>query len=253
MTTGSPAIDLFNEIILALLEQFERAAFPDGGLEDCEGEAGRVYNEELKRPYVCELIADVVSGRWKLGTSQEEISERLGIFADRGWVSRALHQGGPLSLDIYMRLRCCPTRPVDWEPDIDELKADMDRSAFIGVARFFAARITDRPTLSPQRLNELNYELICEMFGSLSTWLPGHVRHDEEMARQIVGRVCSDNRRNVNPSWQVGSKRRQIEAEMKRLTSDQVAAFDHLSQLQRDWFDVFVAAHRVILDLKGSE
>ena len=247
MATEAPGIDLFNPILQALRDQFERAAFPDGGLDDCDSEIGPLYNEHFKRPYVCVLMADVLSGRWQLGTTQEEISERLGIVNDRTWVSRALHQGR-LSLEVFLRLRCCPSRPDDWEPDVTALRGDMERSGFIGVARHLAGRITDRPTLAPQRLDELNYELICEIFARLPSWTPEFLRRNKTLAREMVGDVCLDPRRNVNPRWYASREQKKIAAEIERLTSDGQLALERLGQLQRDWLDVFVAS-AVVLEL----
>jgi len=252
MATGEPRVDLFNPIIQALRDRFEQLAFPDGGLEDCEDEVGRLYNEEFKRPYICALMADVCSGRWKLGTTQEEISHSLGILSDRAWVSHALRQGR-LSLDIFVRLRCCPMRPVDWEPNVRDLMPEMERSAFIGVAKGLASRIVNRPTLAPQRLNELNYELVCEILARLENWLPSHARQQQETAREMIHQVCLDQKRNVIPSWHVTRQRRLIEEEIERLTRDDNAAFEQLSQLQRDWLDVFVATYTILENVKWSK
>lgn len=241
MSTSRPPIDPFNPVIQLMIREFELEFCPGGELDGHANEAGRAFNEDFKRPYVCALMADVMSGRWQMGDSQEEISERLGILSDRGWVSHALHQGR-MSMDVFMRLRCWPSRPKDWEPDVKVLWRDMHRSGFIGAARSFAGLVTTRPTLVPQRLDELTYELVCELHGTLESWSFASVRRDTRFAAQLVNDVCQDERRNVRPAWYTAKQCRAVEAEMQRLTGDPSAAFAHLRLLQVDWLDVFAAA-----------
>ena len=78
MATEEPAFDLFSPYFSGLVEDYDREAFPDGPPEDFDVQVGAAYNNFFKRPYVCTLMADVMSGRWKLGTSQESIAARLG-------------------------------------------------------------------------------------------------------------------------------------------------------------------------------
>lgn len=248
MATGRPPIDPFSPIVQKLVENFEQEFFPDGGLEENANNAGREFNDDFKRAYVCALMADVKSGRWEMGTTQDEISESLGILSDRSWVSHAINDGW-MDLDIYMRLRCWPLRPKDWEPVLDHgLLPDMQRSGFIAAARSYAMWVKNRPRLAPQRLDALNYELICEIFGTLNTWASAFVSGNEAAAAELVRSVCRDARRNVNPIWYKADRRRGIEAEIKRLTGTgtERAAFEHLAWLQSDWLDVFAATDAVL-------
>lgn len=240
MSTSRPPIDPFNPVIQLMVREFELEFCPGGDLDSHSNDAGRSFNESFKRPYVCALMTDVMSGQWQMGTSQEEISERLGILSDRGWVSHALHQGR-MSMDVYMRLRCWPSRPKDWEPDVNALARDMHRSGFIGAARSFAGLVATRPTLVPQRLDELTYELVCELHGTLESWSFASIHGDTRLAAELVNNVCQDARRNISPAWYTAKQRRAVDAEIQRLISDPSAAFEHLRLLQVDWLDVFAA------------
>lgn len=249
MPTEEPIIDLTHPLTQALLERFRELIRSSGSLDECDEEIGRVYNEEFKMPYVCALMADVVSGRWGLGDTQEAVSERLGLIRDRSWVSRALRQGR-LTLDIYLRLRMWPQRPVDWEPNVVKLQMDMRRCGFMAVARYFAGLITSRPALVPQRLTELNYELLCELFARFEEWMVRGVRRDRAYALQLVRDVCRDPRRHVVPYWLADKKYREAVAEVDRLCGDAAAALDHLLALQRNWCDIIVGTFDAVSGVK---
>jgi hypothetical protein len=248
MPTPAPKIDLYDPLIQALRDEFERSAFLDGGFEDREDAVGRIYNDEFKRPYVCALIKDVLSGRWGLGATQSEVSNRLGI-TDRSWVSRALRLG-QLSIDVFLRLRTCPSRPEDWEPSLAVIQAEMERSAFIGVARYLAGFLVDRRGLG--RLDELNFELACELLARLKNWLRQSLAGDVGFAGELVANVCADPTRNVCPNWYLERQQAAIRLEVSRLSHPQ-AAFLHLQQLQENWLDVLVATYFLIDDIRWPQ
>jgi hypothetical protein len=248
MATDAPQISFMSPLVQELLERFERTVFPENGFEECEADVGRKYNDGFKKPYVCGLIKDVLSGRWKLGTTQGDISERIGT-GDRSWVSRAL-RGGQMSLDVFLRLRVCPSRPEDWEPDIEGLYREMERSAFISVAQMLSGYVTDRQFIGLQQLDELNYELVCEIFARLQYWLTRSLAKDRNAACQIVRNVCGDPRRKVCPTWYLERQQRRIKIEMSRLCQEPDAAFEHLRRLQENWLDVFVATHFLLEQVK---
>ena len=243
MATGEPPIDVFNPILQALRDEFEGRYLAEDGLESCELDATREYTEAFKRPYVCALIADVLSGRWDLGSSQQDLADRLGI-KDRSWVSDALRHG-ELSFDLFMRLRCCPTRPDDWDP-LDATDEDMRRSGFISVARHMAAFVTDRAGLVPEELNELNYELVCELFGRFENWTAAQVNGNEQFALDLVTRVLRDPGRNVMPAWYMKRDRLQVEAKIAAMSVTAATAFVYLCTLQMHWLDVFVVSQCLV-------
>lgn len=240
MATPVPQVDLFNPLLQELRDQFELRVFSDEGIEASERDVVREYNRHFKLPYVRTLIADVLSGRWGIGRTQEEVSERLGL--ERSRLSDALRHG-ELSLDIYMRLRCCPTRPTNWEPDLDQLYDDMDRSGFIGVARYFASLVPDRPVLAPVPLNELNYELMCEMLFSFVTWTIARLNQDHSIATTLVRNVASDPARHINPTWLTNSERKRTQLFLEALLDSPAVAFEHLCNVQSHWQDVVVVSY----------
>ena len=253
MATARPPIDPFDPIVQAMVESFESKYFVEEGLEANANSAGREFNEDFKRPYVCALMADVVSGRWAIGQppgskkpSQDQISESLGIPSDRSWVSDALRKGW-MSMDIFMRLRCWPLKPENWEPALERrLLSDMHRHGFIAAARSYAMHVKDRPTLTPQRLDALNYELVCEMHGRLDTWLPAFFKGDRIEAAKLIHDVAEDESRDICPAWYGAMRSRDTRALVQQLTSDHEAAFLHLAQLQRDWLDIFAATDFIL-------
>lgn len=248
MATRAPAITIGSPLIEALRARFERLVYAEGAAFAPEAQLARIYSRWFAKPYVCSLMADVLSGRWGLGDTQASVSSELGVENDRTWVSRA-RRHGVMPLEVFVRLRCWPTRPPDWEPDIQALRRDMERSAFIGIAREFAGRIPNRPTLCPVQLNELNYELICEVFGSLDSWSAAYANRDTHAAQRLVQRVEADVRRNVDPLWCTDRARRRIRRELRRMAQEPAAAYAHLAALQRDWLDVFVGTSVVVEDM----
>jgi hypothetical protein len=252
MATEEPWFDLFSPYFTELVADYDREAFPEGPPEDFEAQVGAAYNDFFKRPYVCTLMADVMTGRWKLGKSQEMIAARLGG-SDRTWVSHSLHKGR-LSLDLYVRLRCCPTRPSDWEPSIDALRMDMGRGAFIGVAQLLASFIPNRPLLMPETFDELNYELICELVSHWETWLPLRVAGREmDLALQLVRNVCEDQNRNVGPRWYTAAKQREVEARTRRLKGDRAIASAYLTQLEQNWMTVIAKTFHSLAQVKWRQ
>jgi hypothetical protein len=252
MVTEEPGIDPFDPYFAMLVAGYDEVAFPTGIPEDFEAQVGAAYNDFFKRPYVCKLIADVMSGRWQLGTSQEEIAEQLGG-ANRSWVSHSLRRGR-LTLDLYMRLRCCPTRPADWEPSVEELRSEMGRSAFIGVARFLAGFIRNRPLLDPSTFDELDYELMCEMIAEFETWFPLSIAgRQSDAAWRLVRNVSNDPARNVRPAWYTGSMLGEVDSRIKWLTNDRVRAGGYLTRLEQNWMGVIAKTFHSLMQVKWRQ
>lgn len=240
MPTPEPPADPLNPLIQAIRDQFESRVYPDEGIEASDLDVMREYNRWFKLPYVRQLIRSVLSGAWGLGSTQEEVAESLGM--DRSRLSDALRHG-ELSLDVYIRLRSCPTRPPDWEPEINALRAEMDRSGCIGVARYFATQVSDRPGLSPDQLNELNFELLCEMLRQMRSWFIATQERDTAFASTLFRTVVADRTRNVLPSWYTNAERRRIETLIGHIESGPAAAFEHLHNLQTHWMDILIVTY----------
>jgi hypothetical protein len=231
-------------------EQFEREVFPQGEPEEVQRDVSRIYNQHVARPYVCKLISDVLSGRWGLGSTQQMLAERFGI--DRTLLSDG-RRHGKLSFEIYFRLRCCPSRPPDWEPNLVKLAGEMERCAFVAIARYYASCVPHRPGLVPEEMDETNYELLCEILANLASWLLVRRAGDLGSVRRLVQRVVIDERRQLVPMWYTARQRRQAEALVGRLLRDDEFALSHLRQLQQNWLDIFVWTFDATCFLKWSE
>ena len=240
MATAEPPFDPDDEFFGRLFDDFERLVFPRGESEEAAKDAMREYARQAGRPYVCTLFADVLGGRWKLGETQEEVADRLEM--DRTRVSDALRKG-ELSMATYLRLRTCPTRPKDWEPDVDRLRAQMRRSGFIAVAQHYAKLVPGRPELIPEQMDELHHELVCEVVRDVRRFLTARLAGDPSVARAIVARVVGDPDREVVPAWYTSHQRKQADALIGRLRGSDDAAYAHLVRLQTNWLDVVAYAH----------
>lgn len=236
-STPMQNLDPFNPILQQFRDRFEQKVFPDEGIEASDSEVVRLYNRAYKLPYVRLLVCDVLSGRWNLGTTQEEVAERIGI--ERTRLSDALRRG-ELSLDAFMRLRSCPTKPVDWEPPLESLLSEMDRSGFIAVAQYFASLVPDRAGLVPESMTELDYELMCEVFRRYVSWTFAVLSKNNAVASDIVTTVVRDQQRNVFPGWYTLSERKMAQAKIDRLMQDSSFAFEHIASLSSNWQDIFV-------------
>ena len=197
--TPSPNPDLFNPINQLHLNRLTQATFGHDGLDAFEADAGRIYAAEWKRPLVCALVEEALSGGW-LGRTQWEISEKLTKMKDRAWISRARYRGR-ISLDLFFRLWFHPDRPKHSPVGVERLHDEMHRSASIGIARVLAKRAPAALGLVPEFLTELNYELGCTVVDPRSSW--DHVRRDSSAvgAIEIVKGVCGAKAANVVPTW----------------------------------------------------
>jgi hypothetical protein len=242
-----------NDLVYGLLSQFEQRYLSEG-IDEMSPVAVRAFSKSFKRPYICALFEDLRTGRWQMGKTQEQISNSLG-FTDRSWVSDA-ERLGEVSLDVYMRLRCWPTRPSEWEPDILRLRRDMCRSGIIGIACFFAGFVNDRPSLIPSELSELDYEMLFELFRDYRRWMIRRLRSDNEAKEAAVGllrAVVDDPLRNINPRWLKKSERDRISLRIQRLCESPAIAFDYLCQLQSNWQDLFAVSQAVCEGLKDFD
>jgi hypothetical protein len=252
MATEDPDLDVNHRYFAQLIAAYDSEAFPDGPPDDLDARVGAAYNDFFKKPYVCLMMADVMTGRWGLGTRQEVIAERLGG-ANRSWVSHSLRRGR-LTLDLYMRFRCCPTRLADWEPDIDALQAEMGRSAFIGVAQLLAKFVSKRRGLAPSTFDELNYELLCEVVFYWETWLPLRVAgRQTELAEQLIRNVSDDPARKISPAWHTPAKRGEVLARIKRFKDNPVLASDFLTRLEQNWTDVVAKTFDYLTQVKWRQ
>ena len=242
--TPCPSPDRFDPVNQMELSRLIAAAFPRGGIDDFESDAGRIYSAERKRPLVCALVEEVLAGGW-LGRTQWEISEKLTKLNDRGWIPRARYQGR-ISLDLFLRLWFHRDRPKHSPVSEERLRPEMERSAAIGIARSIAKRAPAAFGLVPEFLTEFNYELGCVTVDPASAWDSVRRCGSVTGAIQIVKNVCGTNAERVVPGWYTQTQGRHLASEIIRLTADGEAAFDRLDHLSRKWRGVLIATSQMI-------
>ncbi len=235
MATAAPPIDLFNPYISAMLVDFEQRYLPDGGLEAIEPKLRRLFSFGAARTHIRVLMEDVLSGRWGLGQTQEELEQELGI--ERSRVSDALRKG-QLPIDIYLALMYHPYRPT-WTMEAYAIRL-ANRAGFIAVAQYLTQYVTDRHILS-DRLDEFHYELVCELFRQYKAWAIGEHTGHPGVASAVVASVCSNSALDITPSWYLPAERKHIQGLVAELTSDAQRAFDYIRVLKYDWQSIFVA------------
>lgn len=237
--TPCPSPDRFDPLNQLELRRLIEAAFGEEGIDGFEGDAGRIYSAERKRPKVCALMEETLAGGW-LGKTQWEIAERLTKTKDRAWVSRARYQGR-ISLDLYLRLLDHPDRPKNSPVTDGRLGPEMNRSAAIGIARAIVKLLPANWQLVPEFLSELNYELGCAVVDAASNWNAICRSADVDGAVHIIRQICDRNEKYVIPAWYTETQRRHTVAEIARLTQDPAAAYQRLDLLSRKWRGVLLA------------
>ena len=203
--TPCPNPDRFDPINQMELSRLIQTAFGAGGIDAFESDAGRVYSAERKRPLICALVKEALVGGW-LGSTQWEISEKLTKIKDRAWVSRARYQGR-ISLDLFLRLWLHPDRPTNSSVTEGRLRAEMNRSTAIGIARAVAKHVPASGELVPEFLTELNYELGCVVVDAASTWDAVRRGGSCDGAVRLIRQTCGVNGMNVIPDWYTETQR----------------------------------------------
>jgi hypothetical protein len=238
MLTSFPNLDLFNSAVQCLRDDFEARYLPDGGLLAKEGAIMRAYAQSGKIPYVSDIAAGALSGRWGLGNTQMAVSEELGI--ERTRLSDALRKG-EMSIESYLSLRFSPERPDDLEPP-PAVMADMVRHGFIGAARYLARQVDDRDTLHPEDLDPVRHELLCTLLAQAGMWVGTPVAARGPLALKIVTETCDGGTRSIIPNWYTDKQKRATRASVAEWSSSEAAANHFLNDLFDNWADIYIAA-----------
>lgn len=237
MATGFPPIDPFNPLIQELRDQFEREHLSDGGYEGVEHLIRRSFIPSAARVYARALIADAFTSRWGLGDTQQELADELGI--ERSRISDA-YRKGDLTFEGFLTLRFHPLHPDDWEPDENAINM-CNRAGFLEVANALAERVTSR-TFTPQILDPLHHELMCDLFRSAHKWGRARFESTHDIALEYLAELTSPSR-DVTPFWYLREQRSEVEGLLNNLMRDAHEAFAYLCVFQDSWEDVFVAAY----------
>lgn len=241
MTTPAPPVDLFCDLMTHLLDEFDRLYAPECGLEGHDKQIWREFVRNAKRPYLCMTARRVLSGSWGFGTTQAEVGETLGL--DRSRLSDALRKG-EMTIDPFMAIRFAESRPDDLVPP-PQLVDAMNRSGFIGVARYLATLVTDRPALIPVELDELNHEILCAIFRMYPKWMKGRFDRDTKMAAALLAEVCENGTEGVIPFWYQTDEAAAVKSKITQLQSNPARALEYIGKLQDAWEDVYVATAAV--------
>jgi hypothetical protein len=233
-------IDLFDPEIQQILTEFELNAYPDGSGLAFDPEIQKEFLSGFRQPYICALIADVLSGRWKLGTTMTEVADRIGT--DHPTISRAL-RWGELPWTVESFLLACPTKPHDLDVVIGRVFHARHRAAVMNVAEYLAAK---RPEVSWPRLGclrEVHMELIAALFENRQAWKMALLTRDVTIVHRIISEVIDDASHEIIPFWYEKRRRLQLDQLINRFRSNDSFTIKYLSFLQTRWERIFVAAH----------
>jgi hypothetical protein len=221
-----------NMLIRRLAEEFERQYLSEDGLDSEERSIKKEYSKHGKRTCARLISRAVLSGGWRMGNTQVEVGDALGV--DHSSISDAMRKG-EMSNELFIALLFSELRPPSWPNQ--HLVDCMTRSGFIAVAKHFAGFVNDRPTLRIDDLNELNYELLCEIWTIGVKWMNASRMHEHSFALEVLEKVFYE--REVIPDWysleQIGEVQKQVEG----FQEDAKYAFDTLNRLYLNWADIF--------------
>ncbi len=249
--TPNPKPDPFDPLNQVELSRVIPAAFGPGGIDAFEGEAGSIYSAERKRPLVRALAREALLGRW-LGKTQWEISEKLTKIKDRAWLSRAMYQGR-ISLDLFLRLWFHRDRPTNSKVTENHLRAEMDRSASLGIGRAIAKLLPVGFNVDSAFLTELNYELGCMVVDSNSPWPRMRQLRDTSAMIRMVHQACGAKGADVIPDGYTPTQRRHTTSEIIRLTNNPGEAFARLEYLSVNWRGILAATSDLMESIWSRE
>ena len=236
MTTPFPSMDLVNEIVSQIRETFEDRYLGSVSIEELEKNVAREFTDHACRPLARAAMASATSPQWNLGRSKTEVARRLGM--ERTRASDAFRHGD-MRLATYIAIVYGKQRSRDFAPHYREIDC-MNRAGFIAVAQYLASFVQDRPTLNPPELNELRYELLCEMHFDLAQWSLALLKRDASYCVKLIEAVASS--RHVIPEWYSPEEAAEMKSFVQKTTGKGEAALEWLIQLFRDWSDIFVCA-----------
>lgn len=238
MATPYPPIDLSDPVILAILTEARDRLFPDGiGLEEYEYELQHQFDQYFQCPNVCALMKDVMSGRWQLGSTEGDIAENLGVGRDRIQMAR---NKGRMTVDLYLKLAYCPTRPKDYRLDDSRLVDEMLRHGFIGAAKFTACKFSSRPTLRPQELTEFTYELACLSLANLVELSQEALDGGRKVAPRMIDQVLSEPQHTLPPAWYSDHLMAQFKVHVSHFCDQELRQLGRLDQFMEAWLDVII-------------
>jgi len=241
MPTNLPPIDKTNPYLRAVYDEFRDRRFRDDPtLDRHRFKFKQTLRKGNCKPFVRHLVRDVLTGRWKIGSSQTELAFWLGL-EDSSGISTA-QRWGTISTEILIQLLTCPTRPVDWDPNLDDkldLASEMDRNAFIYAVAYSAYGVDQKGNDS--RFSELDYELFCGLLKRLRDWTVANGRDvQQSIATEIVKAVVKSDADYLLRPWYTKDERISLNRSLHLLQDDSAHALDYLRSLQCNWEGPFI-------------
>jgi hypothetical protein len=234
MPTPFPPIDLTGDIVSDIRESFEQRYLANIGSEELEKGVAQEFNEFAFRPFARKVMALATSPEWNLGCSKTEVARKLGMERTRGSDAQ---RHGEMRLGTFIAISYGKRRPKKVYPSYEEIDA-MNRAGFIAVVKYLASFVDDRPSLAPSEMNELRYELLCEMLFDLHDWSLAQLTKDGQYCIDLIKTVVTG--KHVIPEWYSAQEASEAREFIKQNTGSNDAAFNFLAQLYRDWSDIFI-------------
>jgi len=236
MTTPFPAVDLTIDILSDIRELFEQQHLAEINSEDLERNISREFYEYGYRPLSRKVMGLATSRKWGLGTTKTTVARKLGMERTR---ATDAHLRGDMGLRTYIAIMYGKQRHENVKPDWQDIFG-MNRAGFIGVAKYLASFVKHRPGLNPTALDELRYELMCEMIANMGCWSRAELTKDHNFSLALINDIAKT--RDVMPGWYTEQETVAAHALVEQLTQNSQAGFEFLSQLYRSWHDIFICA-----------
>jgi hypothetical protein len=207
-----------------------------GGLAT-DTEIIKEYLAGFRRPYICALMNDVLSGRWELGKTMTQVADAIGT--DHPTISRAARRGElPNALETY--LLACSTIPEDWPGPINRVRSARHRAGFMGVAEYLWRKQPGIRWPMTQPLYEIHAEFLFTLWENRHYWEKARETRDMAMVHALVMSVLEDPQREIIPFWYEKARCKYVTALIEQLKSVDRFAFKWLCLLQTRWEDIFV-------------
>lgn len=247
MATPSPCLDFSDPRIQRIRDACEFKIYGDSGGVATDEEIARRYLDGLDRPRVCALMADVLTGRWGLGTTTVDVADKLGT--DHSTISRAL-RWGELPQRIEGRLMACRKRPADWMAPVDKVLDCRYRSAYIFVADYLASRTPAGSWRKDDCPRELHAELLFQLLELQQREYSSFVL-DSALSRTIVRTVTEQTSgSDAIPFWYTKQRHRHSKRLISRLENDAHLASRYLKLLLNRWEGIFVLTRAAIEEME---
>jgi hypothetical protein len=236
--TSFPLIDPFDPFTEQLREDFHLRLGVDDEEPAYEARAFTTFMIGYRAPWIGSLVADLQTGRWGIGTTRQDLTDAIGFEIGIEWVTNA-RNSGIITAEALMMLLTLPTRPVDWEPDLELLRPLMLRSGFMAVATMLGGLQQEATGVEPEPLNEFRHELICDMFHRPGVWNTILARGSEQAIRQRIRGVQREFSSSLIPAWNNASIQKKKRKNLLDVLDEKKCCISWVFKLRNDWLAVY--------------